>query len=70
MCSSLVVPESGVIPSSCANRNTACAGVQSDALAMAKMEGCVNSEGEPDNVQKDLELLSQVNNIREQWEAH
>jgi hypothetical protein len=56
MCTSSVVPESGVIPSNCANLNTACAGVQFEALAMATRDECDNSEGEPDNVQNDLKM--------------
>lgn len=56
MCISLVVPESGVIPCICANLKIACAGVQFDALAMVTRDGSDNSDGEPDNVQNDLEL--------------
>jgi hypothetical protein len=58
ICPSSVVPESGVTPSNCANLNTACAGVQLHASAMATRDGCDSSEGEPDNVQNDLDDAS------------
>jgi len=74
MCTSSVVPESGVTPSSCANLNRACAEVQFDALAMAIREGYDNNSGEPDNVQNDLVIIiivvNNVTSVAGKWNTH
>jgi hypothetical protein len=55
MWSSLVVPDKGVTPASCANLNNACWEVHLDVADMESRAGLDNRFGEPDNVQKDLD---------------
>lgn len=54
MCFSFVVPDKGVIPCSCAIRNSAWAGVQPFAAQIAPTLACLRRLGDPDRVQNDL----------------